>query len=163
MKTHTVMESPIGELTLVATDGILSAVYMEVHAHRPGISAFGERSTTGLEQAAEELTEYFRGERQEFTVPTEATGTPFQQRVWASLRGIPYGETWTYAQLADALGDRKAIRAVGTANGRNPLSIIVPCHRVVGSDGSLTGFAGGLERKEYLLSMENPGRQKSLF
>ncbi|MBM7846946.1 methylated-DNA--[protein]-cysteine S-methyltransferase [Arthrobacter roseus] len=163
MKTHAVMDSPIGELTLVNMGGTLSALYMEVHARRPEASALGERSATGFEQATEELNEYFRGERRYFAVATEASGTAFQERVWKLLREIPYGETRTYAQLADALGDRKAIRAVGTANGRNPLSIIVPCHRVVGSDGSLTGFAGGLERKEYLLGLENLARQKALF
>ncbi len=163
MKAYAVMDSPIGKLTLVNTDSTLCALYMEDHARRPENSALGERSATGFEQAVEELNEYFRGERSHFTVVAEAPGTAFQQQVWKLLREIPYGETRTYAQLADAVGDRKAIRAVGTANGRNPLSIIVPCHRVVGSDGSLTGFAGGLERKEYLLGLENPSRQKALF
>lgn len=163
MKTSCVMDSPIGDLTLVNSDGILCAVYMAEHARRPAAAELGETSTSGFEQAREELNEYFAADRTEFTVPTAAPGTVFQQKVWHLLSRIPYGQTRSYAQLADSLGDRKTIRAVGTANGRNPLSIIVPCHRVVGSDGSLTGYAGGVARKEYLLSLEDPTRPVALF
>lgn len=163
MKTHAMMESPIGDLTLVNSDGVLSAVYMAEHARRPAAMELGDASNSGFEQALEELNQYFAADRREFTVPTAASGTAFQQSVWQLLSRIPYGQTRSYAQLADSLGNRKTIRAVGTANGRNPLSIIVPCHRVVGSDGSLTGYAGGVARKEYLLSLEDPTRPLALF
>ncbi|EID80864.1 MULTISPECIES: methylated-DNA--[protein]-cysteine S-methyltransferase [Rhodococcus] len=151
---HTVIDSPIGPLTLVSVDGVLRGIYMVEHRHQPNPAAFGERATTGFDEAVTQLTEYFDGRRTEFTVPLAARGTPFQQRVWDALRTIPYGETWTYGQLADSLGTPTAIRAVAAANGRNPISIIVPCHRVIGSNGNLTGYAGGLERKRFLLERE---------
>lgn len=158
MKTHTSIDSPIGVLTLVNTDGVLSAVYMEEHTHMPDAGMFGDEGSAGFEEATGQFAEYFAGERRTFTLPLAPAGSDFQHRVWKLLTEIPYGETRSYGQLADQLGNRLVIRAVGAANGRNPLSIIVPCHRVVGADGSLTGYAGGLERKKFLLGLENPAR-----
>lgn len=158
MKTHTTIDSPIGILTLVNTDGVLSAVYMNEHARMPNQDSFGENSNAGFEAATEQLNEYFDGRRRQFSLPLAPEGSLFQKRVWQLLTEIPYGRTRTYGELADQLGDRKVIRAVGSANGRNPISIIVPCHRVIGADGSLTGYAGGLERKKFLLELENPTR-----
>lgn len=155
MRTHTRIDSPIGMLTLVNTDGVLRGVYMEEHSHLPDTGTFGARTCDGFEKAAGQLREYFAGERRRFTLRLAPAGTVFQLRVWELLSAIPYGQTRSYGQLADGLGVRKAIRAVGAANGRNPISIIVPCHRVVGADGSLTGYAGGLERKKFLLGLEN--------
>lgn len=154
MKTHTITPSPFGLLTLVNTDGVLSALYMEEHRHRPDPSTFGLRTEQGFEQVEAELAGYFAGEREHFTVPTAAPGTPFQHRVWTALRHIPYGQTRSYAQLAEDLGGRSLARAVGAANGRNPLSVIVPCHRLVGSDGRLTDYGGGLPAKRRLLELE---------
>ncbi|MEV0945188.1 methylated-DNA--[protein]-cysteine S-methyltransferase [Rhodococcus sp. NPDC049939] len=151
---HTVIDSPIGPLTLVNVDGVLSGVYMAEHRHQPDPARFGERNASGFDDATAQLAEYFDGRRTDFTVPVAMRGTPFQIRVWEALRTIPYGETWTYGKLADTLGNPAAVRAVGAANSRNPISIIVPCHRVVGSSGSLTGYAGGLDRKRFLLDRE---------
>lgn len=156
MRTCTVIDSPVGPLTAVLTDTVLSGLYMDGAAHLP--PSFGDVVHGDAPQLREELAEYFAGERREFAVPTAAVGTAFQHRVWAELVRIPYGQTRSYADLARALGDPNLVRAVGAANGRNPLSVVVPCHRVVGSDGSLVGYAGGVERKETLLSLENPGR-----
>lgn len=150
MSTHFLLESPIGPLTLVKTSGVLSGLYMgDRQAH-----TFGPRATSGFEDVVEQLEEYFARKRTVFTVPIAPAGTTFQQRVWTELRTIPYGETRSYGQLADAIGNRLAMRAVGAANGRNPISIIVPCHRVIGSDGTLIGYGGGLERKRFLLDLE---------
>ncbi|MGI5347570.1 methylated-DNA--[protein]-cysteine S-methyltransferase [Streptomyces sp. CA-250714] len=155
-RTHTVIDSPVGPLTLVATDGTLSAVYMEKQRHRPAEETFGVRdpSTYAFEQAAEQLGEYFAGDRKEFTVPLQPQGTDFQRTVWNALCDIPYGETLSYGELAERIGRPGAARAVGLANGRNPVSIIVPCHRVIGSTGQLTGYGGGIERKRHLLDFE---------
>ena len=114
----------------------------------------GECTPDGFDRVREELAGYFAGRQAIFTVPTAARGDAFQQRVWALLREIPFGETRSYGDLARELGDPALARAVGVANARNPIGIIVPCHRVIGSDGSLTGYAGGLERKRYLLDLE---------
>ncbi|WP_323379318.1 methylated-DNA--[protein]-cysteine S-methyltransferase [Streptomyces durbertensis] len=153
-RTHTVVDSPIGPLTLVATEGVLSAVYMSEHRHRPPVETFGRPDAAAFERVTAELAEYFAGERTEFSVPVRAAGTEFQRTVWAELRKIPYGRTITYGELAARIGRPSAARAVGAANGRNPVSVIVPCHRVVGGGGSLTGYAGGLARKERLLALE---------
>ncbi|MFG2616108.1 methylated-DNA--[protein]-cysteine S-methyltransferase [Streptomyces sp. NPDC048507] len=161
-KTHTVVDSPLGPLTLVATDGVLSALYMSEHRHKPGEETFGERVPAGEEPFAavvRELTAYFGGELTRFTVPVRLEGTPFQRSVWAQLQRIPYGETWSYGRLAAELGNPNASRAVGLANGKNPVSIIVPCHRVIGASGAMTGYGGGLDRKVRLLELERePGR-----
>ncbi|WP_314412305.1 methylated-DNA--[protein]-cysteine S-methyltransferase [Streptomyces kroppenstedtii] len=154
MKQHTVIDSPYGPLTLVATDGVLSGLYMTDQRHRPPEDSFGDPDDLPFAEATEELRAYFAGELQDFSVRLHLHGTPFQRSVWAELRRIPYGETRSYGQLADALGNPKASRAVGLANGKNPLGIIVPCHRVVGADGSLTGYGGGVERKRMLLDFE---------
>ncbi len=154
MKQHTMTDSPYGPLTLVAEDGVLCGLYMTDQRHRPQQETFGTRDDTLFAEAEEQLKAYFAGELREFTVELRLTGTPFQRTVWDRLRHIPYGETRTYGQLADALGAPTASRAVGLANGRNPIGIIVPCHRVIGANGSLTGYGGGLERKQRLLDFE---------
>ena len=163
---HTVVESPVGPLTLVRSPEGLCGLYMHLQRHLPGSDRFGPRVDTGFAAVTAQLGEYFAGERTEFTVPLAPTGTEFQRRVWSALRTIPYGETRTYLQLAEQLGNPAAIRAVAAANGRNPIGIVVPCHRVIGSDGALTGYAGGLERKRFLLALESPaavGVQDGLF
>lgn len=116
-----------------------------------------------LKQAVDQLQEYFSGEREQFSLPLNPEGTDFQKKVWTALTQIPFGTTCSYLQLAEKLGDVKAIRAVAAANGKNPLWIVVPCHRVIGTNGSLTGYAGGLWRKKWLLEHENPPTQQSLF
>ncbi|MDO5751552.1 methylated-DNA--[protein]-cysteine S-methyltransferase [Arthrobacter sp.] len=157
-----IFNSPLGLLTAVENGSGLQAVYMAEHKRRPAGDTFGEAVEVSvspvLAQTAAELGEYFAGVRQEFSVPLAPCGSPFQLRVWAALRTIPYGEVRSYGELAAALGDRSMAQAVGSANGRNPISIVVPCHRVLGSDGSLVGYAGGLERKQFLLELENPAR-----
>ncbi|WP_037861141.1 methylated-DNA--[protein]-cysteine S-methyltransferase [Streptomyces sp. NRRL S-340] len=154
MKQHTVIDSPYGPLTLVAEDGVLCGLYMTDQRHRPAQETFGEPRSGAFAEAAEQLDAYFAGRRREFTLPLRLTGTPFQRRVWEQLRAIPYGETRTYGELAHALGNPQASRAVGLANGKNPIGIIVPCHRVIGANGSLTGYGGGLARKRRLLDFE---------
>ncbi|WP_235174405.1 methylated-DNA--[protein]-cysteine S-methyltransferase [Tomitella biformata] len=148
------MASPIGQLTLISTDGVLSGLYLPQHSHPPAAAALGPRVETGLDAAITQLAEYFAGERTAFTVPVILRGTEFQRQVWELLRLIPFGQTRSYAQLSADLGNPAAIRAVAAANGRNPVSIMVPCHRVIGSDGALVGYAGGLERKRRLLELE---------
>ncbi|NJQ02828.1 methylated-DNA--[protein]-cysteine S-methyltransferase [Streptomyces zingiberis] len=156
-RTHTVTDSPVGRLTLVATDGVLSGLYMTGQRHRPAEETFGDRWRPGDDPFAAVvplLGAYFAGERPEFDLPLRLDGTPFQQTVWSALRDIPYGATLSYGELAARLGRPSASRAVGLANGRNPIGIIVPCHRVVGAGGSLTGYGGGLDRKRQLLALE---------
>jgi methylated-DNA-[protein]-cysteine S-methyltransferase len=149
-------------LTLVQTDGVLSGLYMgELTDERA--RAFGPRVSSGFDEVAEQLQEYFARSRKTFSVPIALDGTPFQRRVWTELMNISYGETRSYGQVADAIGNRSAVRAVGAANGRNPISIIVPCHRVIGSSGTLVGYGGGLERKCFLLSLERAIRPKEDF
>lgn len=153
-KHHTVIDSPYGPLTLVATDGLLSGVYMAEQRHRPPEESFGEADPRPFRETERQLAAYFDGELTHFDLPTSLAGTPFQLSVWEQLQLIPYGETRSYGQLADALGKPAASRAVGLANGKNPISIIVPCHRVIGSTGSLIGYGGGLDRKQRLLIFE---------
>jgi len=152
MRTKTFVDSPVGRLTLVAEDGVLAGLYLPEHRHAPSLDLPVEE--TGLPAVREQLTAYFSRDLKEFDLPLAVTGTPFQEQVWAALRTIPYGETWTYRELAEAIGRPTAVRAVGLANGRNPVSIVVPCHRVVGADGSRTGYGGGLAAKEWLLDLE---------
>jgi methylated-DNA-[protein]-cysteine S-methyltransferase len=154
--THTTIASPLGELILVAEDGTLSGVYFPGHWTRPDPATFGERSEQRLEQVEHQLAEYFAGERTSFELPTSVTGDAFQRQVWDLIDRIPYGQTTTYGQLASELGNPTLARMVGQAVGHNPLSVIVPCHRVVGKDGKLTGYAGGLRRKRFLLDLEAP-------
>jgi methylated-DNA-[protein]-cysteine S-methyltransferase len=151
---HTILESPLGALTLVAEDAALTGLYFRHHWYLPDRASFGPRVEHGFEEAAQQLTEYFAGERREFDLPLRAAGDEFQHRVWALLAGIEYGRTASYGDLARELGDPSLARDVGAAVGRNPLSILVPCHRVVGKDGKLTGYAGGLARKRFLLDLE---------
>lgn len=155
-KRHTVVDSPYGPLTLVAADdGILCGLYMTEQRHRPPEETFGVRDHSHFAEAEEQLEAYFAGELKEFTLELRLHGTPFQQSVWEQLRRIPYGETRSYGDLAEALGNPGASRAVGLANGKNPIGIIVPCHRVVGASGGLTGYGGGLDRKKRLLDFES--------
>jgi methylated-DNA-[protein]-cysteine S-methyltransferase len=155
IRTYDVIPTPIGRL-IVASDGsAISGVWManadpsdERWEERRGMDAL-------LSEARDELTAYFDGRLRAFTVPLAPNGTEFQRRVWSALTEIPYGATISYAELARRVNNTAAVRAVGAANGRNPIPIIVPCHRVIGSDGSLTGFGGGLDRKRWLLQHEN--------
>jgi methylated-DNA-[protein]-cysteine S-methyltransferase len=154
--THTVLDSPVGPLTLVADGEALAGLYMAGQRHRPPEESFGPRDD-GPEvfaRAAEQLDAYFAGTLTAFDLPLRLAGTAFQRRVWAGLSRIPYGTVLSYGELAARLGSPGASRAVGLANGRNPVGIIVPCHRVVGASGSLTGYGGGLERKRFLLDHE---------
>jgi methylated-DNA-[protein]-cysteine S-methyltransferase len=152
-------ESPVGKLKLVASDKGLVAVLWQTD--RPSRMRLGELDEDNqhpvLLKAERQLDEYFAGKRKEFSIPLDMRGTPFQKNVWEALLAIPFGETRSYGQLAKQLGNPNATRAVGAANGRNPLPIIVPCHRVIGSSGSLTGFGSGLEIKAQLLSLERSG------
>lgn len=156
MNAHCFLESPVGRLTLVASEQALHAVLWE--KDDPARVPIDEGKWTPdhpiLVATVRQLEAYFRRELRAFDLPLEPMGTPFQQQVWQQLLAIPYGQTRSYGQLAVALGDPKRARAVGAANGRNPISIIVPCHRVIGTSGKLTGFAGGLEAKQRLLALE---------
>lgn len=152
--TYSVIDSPIGPLTIVERGCALAAIYMDSHRPAPDPSTFGERVDDAFPAATAQLAEYFDGGRQAFDLPLAPLGTEFQVRVWEQLRQIPYGQTRSYGQIAAALGQPGASRAVGLANGRNPISIVVPCHRVVGASGALTGYAGGPERKRFLLDLE---------
>ncbi|MDP1646666.1 MAG: methylated-DNA--[protein]-cysteine S-methyltransferase [Rubrivivax sp.] len=149
------IETPLGPLTLAATARGLAAALFDAQQHHPGeIDAPVDPQQAHLASAARELTDYFAGKGRHFTVPLDAAGTAFQHSVWRALLGIPHGAIGTYGEIAQRVGQPKAARAVGAAVGRNPISIIVPCHRVVGRDGSLTGYAGGLARKQALLQLE---------
>lgn len=152
--SHTIIDTQMGDLTLVAAGGVLTGVYYPGHWTNPDRTAFGPRSDEGFDEVERQFGEYLAGERTAFELRTSATGDTFQQRVWALLNRIPFGETTTYGELARELGDPVLARAVGRAVGSNPLSVIVPCHRVLGKDGRLTGYAGGLERKRSLLELE---------
>ncbi|MGB9034448.1 MAG: methylated-DNA--[protein]-cysteine S-methyltransferase [Paeniglutamicibacter sp.] len=167
---HAVMDSPLGELRIVASTRGIAGIYMENHSHPPDPEKLGQllgsvADDPFIAHCASELAEYFAGTRTAFGVPLDAQGTEFQKRVWEQLARIEFGTSRSYGQLALALGDEKLTRAVGTANGRNPISIIVPCHRVIGADGSLTGYAGGLGAKLFLLRLEGiePPPEATLF
>lgn len=151
------MDSPVGNIKLIASDQGLAAILWENDdPNRVKILATVEQVHHPiLMETEQQLNEYFKGQRKIFSVPLEFIGTDFQKSVWEGLLTIPYGETRTYAQLAIQLGNLKAVRAVGAANGKNPISIITPCHRVIGASGSLVGFAGGLANKALLLNLEN--------
>ncbi|MFD7898397.1 methylated-DNA--[protein]-cysteine S-methyltransferase [Streptomyces sp. NPDC059479] len=151
---HTVIDSPYGPLTLVAADDVLKGLYMVGQRHRPPEENFGEPDSRPFTEVVRQLDAYFEGELTEFDLPLRLDGTAFQRSVWEQLRKIPYGETRSYGELAENLGKPGASRAVGLANGKNPIGIIVPCHRVIGSTGSLTGYGGGLDRKQRLLVFE---------
>jgi methylated-DNA-[protein]-cysteine S-methyltransferase len=146
------LDTPIGRLRLVSTGSHLAAIEFEHHHGEPGADSLATDAV--LELAAAQLLEYFAGRRRRFELPLAAAGTAFQRQVWAALAAIPWGELRSYAAIARAIERPTAVRAVGAANGRNPLPIVIPCHRVVGSNGSLTGFAGGLGIKRQLLELE---------
>jgi methylated-DNA-[protein]-cysteine S-methyltransferase len=158
---HHTIDSPIGPLTL-AGDDVLTHCWMHQQRHSPDVTPFGAPDPTAFAGVAAQLDAYFAGELTEFDVDLRLDGTPFQQRVWAALRDIPYGETISYGELATRIGQPTASRAVGLANGRNPVAIIVPCHRVIGASGSLTGYGGGLDRKRTLLDLERAHRAPAL-
>lgn len=153
------LDTPLGPLTLVSDGAALTAVTFDP-AHL-GLEAGDPGSDDVLTEAERQLTAYFDGDRAEFGVPVAPQGTPFQRRVWEALGEIPHGETVSYGALATRLGQPGGAQAVGAANGQNPIAVVIPCHRVVGADGSLVGYAGGLERKRALLDLES--RQRSLF
>ncbi|MBN0980138.1 methylated-DNA--[protein]-cysteine S-methyltransferase [Pseudomonas hygromyciniae] len=159
------MPSPVGQLTLVARNGKLAAILWETErANRVRLGELVEVSDNpALLQAERQLNEYFAGTRNRFDLELDFEGTEFQKKVWAALLTIPFGETRSYSQIAMQIGSPKAVRAVGAANGRNPISIVAPCHRVIGASGRLTGFAGGLEAKQYLLTLEDGEPTRSLF
>lgn len=156
MKYGIRFDTELGNMTVIEADEAVSEVYFtgEESQREFTLLEFEEKETPLLLQAKQELLEYSRGERTEFELPLRAEGTEFQKKVWAALCTIPYGETRSYKQIAEQVGSPKGFRAVGMANHNNPISIIVPCHRVVGSDGSLTGYAGGMDRKKTLLALE---------
>ncbi len=153
--TYTQIPSPIGDLTLSAdADGAITGLYMDVPGRPPRISGNARSDAGAFREVTAQLGEYFAGARREFDVRLRMQGTEFQRLVWDALREIPYGETVSYGEIARRIGRPDRPRAVGTANGSNPVSIIVPCHRVIGADGSLTGYGGGLDRKRRLLDLE---------
>jgi methylated-DNA-[protein]-cysteine S-methyltransferase len=168
MRRRTVIDSPVGPLTLVAQGGAMVGLYMDLQRHRPADTELGEPNPGGgldepFKTAAGQLDAYFAGTLTRFTVPLAPRGSPFQKRVWAALQHIPYGQTESYGELAERIGHPGAARAVGLANGKNPIGIVIPCHRVVGSDGSLTGYGGGLDRKKQLLDLELSFSGAALF
>jgi methylated-DNA-[protein]-cysteine S-methyltransferase len=154
------VDSPIGRLMLTSDGTALTGLYMNLYRNKPsklpglGNDWIQNATIDPLPAAARQLKEYFAGKRREFDLPMRMEGTEFQRRVWRELTKIPFGETRSYGQLAKRLNNPNGSRAVGLANGRNPIAIIVPCHRVIGADGSLTGFGGGIDRKEWLLTHE---------
>ena len=154
MTVYDFFESPVGRLTLVADDAGLRHIAFELGRHPVWIGDDWRRDAGAFSAAREQLTAYFAGELMAFDLPLAPQGSPFQLGVWAELQRIPYGATISYGELAERVADRSASRAVGAANGRNPLPIVVPCHRVIGADGSLTGFGGGIATKKFLLEHE---------
>ncbi len=151
---YTTVDSPIGELLLVGDGAEIAGLFMQEGAHPIAIDPTWTRAPEAFSAVRTQLAEYFAGDRTEFDVPLAPSGSEFQLRVWTALRDIPYGTTISYGELARRIGQPSASRAVGLANGRNPISVIVPCHRVIGANGSMTGYGGGIERKEILLTLE---------
>lgn len=158
------LPSPIGQLLAIAEGSLITGLYMHGHKGRPEPQPDWRPADEPFAFLRQQLEDYFAGRRQTFDVPLRLAGTPFQRRVWKELARIPFGTTITYAQLAARVGQPAAARAVGHANSRNPISIVVPCHRVIGADGALAGYAGGLDKKRWLLDLERnvtraiPGR-----
>lgn len=153
-----IIKSPLGFTKIIGNiDGISSVTVLNSE------ETITDVIPETLEDCATQLNEYFNGNRKSFSLKLNPEGTPFQKNVWLALQNIPYGKTVSYLELSKQLGDVKAIRAVANANGKNPIWIIVPCHRVIGSNGNLTGYAGGLHRKQWLLNHENPFKQQTLF
>ncbi|MFP3580933.1 methylated-DNA--[protein]-cysteine S-methyltransferase [Arthrobacter sp. SIMBA_036] len=160
---HTTLDSPLGTLTLTARGEYLTGIFYEGHWHMPAPDYFGQPvhiEDPVFAQTRDELGEYFSGGRVDFNVPFSVRGNTFQEKVWERLQHIPFGQTISYGELALELGDSHLAQAVGSAVGRNPLSIIIPCHRVVGRKGQLTGYAGGLSNKRFLLELEEPAAAK---
>jgi methylated-DNA-[protein]-cysteine S-methyltransferase len=153
-RTHALIDSPIGPLTAVRDDGVLVGVLFDDPERPPDPARLGPRDDAAFADVADQLAGYFAGERTAFDLELAITGDPFRRAVWHQMTLIPYGETRSYGDLARALGDRSLAQAVGVACGRNPLPVVVPCHRVIGADGSLVGFGGGLPRKRFLLDLE---------
>lgn len=153
------IKSPIGVLEIVGnSEAVFSILFCDDENKAVSKSVSNE-----MKDVVVQLQEYFEGKRTDFSLKISPKGTDFQKRVWNELLNIPFGKTLNYQQMANKLGDPKVIRAAASANGKNPISIIIPCHRVIGSDGSLTGYAGGIHRKKWLLEHENPSQQQSLF
>jgi len=163
--THTTIRSSLGDLTVVARGGAVTGLYFPHHWHMPDRASFGEYREDGFNDVRRQLGEYLAGDRREFDVPVDVAGSPLQERVWRLIGRIPYAVTVSYGELASELGGGVTAQEVGAAVGRNPVSIIIPCHRVVGAGGGLTGYAGGLRRKRILLDLEQDaaGRSARLF
>jgi methylated-DNA-[protein]-cysteine S-methyltransferase len=157
----TTVESPVGPLTLTSKGGRLTGLHMEGQAHSPTDRTSWAQDAGPFRDITAQLSAYFAGELTDFDVDLDLAGTEFQRRVWETLCAIPYGETRSYSQLAGKIGNSRACRAVGLANGRNPVAIIVPCHRVIGANGSLVGYGGGLDRKVLLLEHERKVRSRA--
>lgn len=155
---YTVMESPLGQLTLLGSEDALTGIYFDGHRAMPPQGDWGmhQAELPIFGTATRQLEEYFSGQRIEFELTTATRGSALQEQVWDLLRQLPYGQTTSYGDLAEELGDRHLAQAVGAAVGANPLSIVIPCHRVVGKDGKMTGYAGGIDRKLFLLELEEP-------
>lgn len=154
MNHYTIMDSPIGPLVLVGGPAGLTEIRFTRQGEKPAVDPGWEHAPESFAETIKQFEEYFGGERQTFTLPLDPQGTPFQRQVWAALQTIPYGKTISYRELAVIISKPNAVRAVGAANGQNPLPIVIPCHRVIGSNGTLTGYAGGLEIKRMLLDLE---------
>jgi methylated-DNA-[protein]-cysteine S-methyltransferase len=163
--THATVGTSLGDLTVAGRDGSVTGLYFPHHWYLPDRAAFGEYRDDGFADVRQQLEEYLAGERREFDLPVETAGSPFQERVWQLIRQVPYGATVSYGELARELGGGATAREVGAATGRNPVSVIIPCHRVVSASGGLTGYAGGLRRKRALLDLEQQvaGRAVRLF
>jgi methylated-DNA-[protein]-cysteine S-methyltransferase len=162
--SYTTVQSPVGSLLLAGDDDALRVIhFVRDRDVLPLDAAWEEKDTALLRETRRQLDEYFSGQRRRFQLPLAPSGSTFQQRVWRALLEVPYGTTCSYADLARRLGDLRATRAVGAANGRNPIPIVVPCHRVIGADGSLIGYGGGLDVKRYLLSLEGALPHRDLF
>jgi len=152
------ISTPIGVLKIVGSEnGVESVQFLDSNED------ISEVIPSGLVDVVKQLQEYFKGDRIKFNLKLLPKGTNFQKQVWAELERIPFGQTQSYQQIANTLGDPKVVRAAASANGKNPISILIPCHRVIGSDGALTGYSGGLYRKKWLLEHENPNKQETLF
>ncbi len=155
MKHYCYYDSPLGRMLLVGIDGVLEELHFPNSTERQEVPEDWQDSAARFKEAIRQLREYFAAARQEFDLPIAPRGTPFQERVWQELRRIPFGETASYGAIAERIGNPKACRAVGLANSKNPIPIIIPCHRIIGKDGSLTGFGGGLTVKQQLLDLES--------
>ena len=153
-------DTVLGEFGIEEAAGVITRLFFS--DSKKGRGAVADGKSLLLDEAFRQLDEYFSGTRTAFSLPLAPAGTPFQQCVWKVLETIPYGETWSYKEVAARVGNPKAMRAVGMANNRNPIAIVIPCHRVIGADGSLVGYGGGLERKAWLLALEKKGSAKEL-